>query len=172
MKSPLRLLLFAIIAIPIGASAQCARPELSPTWDAGQGQFRCIDPSAPQESASDEGVSPTGNKEFCSSARENLLKVCPASDEGKVCRTKAKSIFNACYKDSKSSGTEGHVGSSSNATQTNKTDASVCVNTFNQQQKACQSRRMPPPSPGQRPVADTCLQDALTAQSKCLANSR
>jgi hypothetical protein len=28
-------------------------------------------------------------------ARENLLKACPASDEGKTCKSRGKSIFNA-----------------------------------------------------------------------------
>jgi hypothetical protein len=55
----------------------------------------------PGSSSHDETVSPKGDKEFCSNARENLLKACPASNEGKSCKSKAKSIFNSCYKDAK-----------------------------------------------------------------------
>ena len=31
------------------------------------------------------------------------MKACPASNEGMTYKSKAKSIFNACYKDSKAS---------------------------------------------------------------------
>jgi hypothetical protein len=92
----------------------------------------------------DDTVSPKGDKEFCTSARDNLQQACPASDEGKTCRGKAKSIFNACYKGQSGSQT----GSPGAANQATKTDRSTCMQTFIQQQQACQSRKLPPPSPG------------------------
>jgi hypothetical protein len=46
------------------------------------------------------------------------------------------------------------------------------MQTFNQQQQACQARKLPPPAPGQPYIPDTCLQDAIKAQDKCLANGR
>jgi len=172
MKSTTKLAVFVLTLVSIGASGQCAKPEINPSWDEGKGQFRCIDPASANGSAQDESLSPTGDKDYCGTVREKLVKVCPPSDDGKACRSKAKSIFNACYKGSKGANNDrsGWTGGAPN--QTNKTDASTCMTTFNQQQQACQSRRLPPPPPGQRSVPDTCLQDALAAQSKCLANSR
>jgi hypothetical protein len=72
---------------------------MNPVWDTGKQQFSCVAPSGSVGISHDDTVAPKGNKEFCSTARENLLKACPASDEGKTCKNKAKSIFNACYKD-------------------------------------------------------------------------
>jgi hypothetical protein len=161
----------ALTAMWVGASAQCKKPEISPIWDSSKSQFRCVDIAAGNRSDSDETVSPTGTKESCGVVRENLLKVCSPSDEGKTCRSKAKSIFNACYKGSKN-GNEDHNGSTSKTSQTGRQDSSTCMTTYNQQQQACQARRQPPSSPGQPSAPDTCLQDAMAAENKCLANSR
>ena len=171
MKIYNQVAVFVLTLISIGASGQCAKPEINPTWDEGKGQFRCIDPAAVNGPAQDDSLSPTGDKDYCGTVRDKLVKVCPPADDGKACRSKAKSIFNACYKGSKAANND-RSGSTGNPNQTNKTDASTCMTTFNQQQQACQSRRLPPPSPGQRSIPDTCLQDALAAQQKCLANSR
>jgi hypothetical protein len=46
------------------------------------------------------------------------------------------------------------------------------MQTFSQQQQACQARKLPPAGPGQPYIPDTCLQDAIKAQNTCLANSR
>jgi hypothetical protein len=168
MKIYNHIVIFLLTTISVSSSGQCTKPEMNPVWDAGNGQFICHSATAAQESAHDEVVSPTGDKDFCKTVRENLLKVCPPYDEGKACKDKAKSIFNACYKGSKG-GSVNNSGSPINANQTN-TNASACMTTFTQQQKVCQSRRMPSPSPGQPPPPDTCLQDALAAQAKCLAS--
>jgi hypothetical protein len=165
MKIQICLALFALSLLSVGASGQCAKPEMNPVWDTGNQQFRCITPAGSEAISHDDIVSPKGDKEFCASARDNLLKVCPASDQGKTCRGKAKSIFNACYKGS------GQSGSPDTTNQGAKTDPAVCMQTFTQQQQACQSRKLPPPAPGQPYVPDTCLHDALTAQNKCLASS-
>ena len=143
---------------------------MNPVWDADKQQFRCVAKPGSEVSSNDETVSPKGDKEFCNSARENLLKACPVSNEGKNCKSKAKSIFNACYKDSKAqSESQGGSGSTNQAI---KNDPAVCMQTFAQQKQACQSRKLPPPSPGQPSAPDTCLQDAMTAQNACLAKSR
>jgi hypothetical protein len=170
MKIQIQVALFALTAVSVGALGQCTKPGLNPSWDAGKSQFKCIDPASVKGSATDEIVSPKGDKDHCNKVQENLLKVCPPSDEGKTCRDKAKSIYKACYKGS-TDGREDRSGSTGTANQPNKTDPSVCATIFNQQQQACQSRKLPPPSPGQPYVPDTCLQDAVAAQNKCLANS-
>jgi hypothetical protein len=150
--------------------AQCSNPGLKPVWDTDRSQFRCADPNHPGASAKDESVQPTGNKEACASARQNLEAACPQSNDGKACRNQAKSIYNACYKRAKNdSDGQGLPGSASSAS---KTDSATCMTTFQQQQQACNARKLPPPSPGQPNPPDTCLQDALAAQNKCLANSR
>jgi hypothetical protein len=171
MKIRILIAVLALTSNWVGASAQCKKPEISPIWDSSRSQFRCIDSAVVNRSDYDESVSPTGTKESCGVVRENLLKVCSPSDEGKTCRSKAKSIFNACYKGSKN-GNEDHNGSTSTTSQTGRPDSSTCMTTYNQQQQACQARRQPPSSPGQPSAPDTCLQDAMAAENKCLANSR
>jgi hypothetical protein len=171
MKVQIYVVLYALSIISVSASGQCARPEMNPVWNSEKQQFKCAAPSGSVGISQDDMVSPKGSKEFCSTARENLLKACPTSDEGKTCKTKAKSIFNACYQDSKAQ-RESQSGSAGTTNQAAKTDRAVCMQTFTQQQQACQSRKLPPTAPGQPYVPDTCLQDALTAQNKCLANSR
>jgi hypothetical protein len=156
-----------VFAITLSGLGQCVKPEMNPVWDVGKQQFRCEAPSNSKVGAGDEIVSPKGTKEFCSVARDNLLKVCPAGTENKSCKGQAKTIFNACYKDFKS---ESRSAGSSN--QGTTTDRAACMQTFTQQQLACQSRKLPPPAPGQPYIPDTCLQDAVAAQNKCLANSR
>jgi hypothetical protein len=170
MKIRIFVAVLALTSIWVGAWGQCKKPEINPIWDSSKNQFRCVDPAAAAGSDHDESVSPTGTKESCAAVRENLLKICPTSDEGKICKGKAKSIFNACYKGSKN-GAEDHNASTNTQGQIGRTDPSTCMATYNQQQRACASRRQPPPSPGQPYVPDTCLQDALVAQNKCLANS-
>jgi hypothetical protein len=170
MKMPILAVAFVLAACSAGASAQCTKPGINAIWDASKGEFRCIDPAANKGLGQDENVSPTGNKDFCSTVRENLLKVCPQSDEGKACKSKAKSIFNACYKDAKDKDPDSPR--SANPANPSTTDASTCMATFRQQQQMCQSRKIPPRSPGQPSAPDTCLQDAISAQNKCLANSR
>jgi hypothetical protein len=168
MKVQIYVVLSALSIFSVSASGQCARPEMNPVWNSGTQQFSCVAPSGSVGNSHDDTVSPKGNKEFCNTARENLLKACPASDEGKICKSKAKSIFNACYK----AQTESQTGSAGATDQSAKTDRAVCMQTFTQQQQACQSRKLPPVAPGQPYVPDTCLQDAIKAQDKCLANSR
>ena len=171
MKVQIYAVLFALSMLSVGALAQCARSEMKPIWDTDKQQFRCVANAGSEVSSHDETVSPKGDKVFCNNARENLLKACPASNEGKTCKSKAKSIFNACYKDSKAQ-SESQTGSASTTNQAAKTDPAVCMQTFRQQQQACQLRKVPPPAPGQPSAPDTCLQDAMAAQNTCLANSR
>lgn len=171
MKIPNLAMVFVLAACSSGVLAQCTKPGINPIWDANKGEFRCIDPAADKGIGQDENVSPTGTKDFCSTVRESLLKVCPQSDDGKACRSKAKSIFNECYKDSKDKAPDSSK-SANPANPSTKTDASACMATFRQQQQACQSRKIPPRSPGQPSAPDTCMQDAIAAQNKCLANSR
>lgn len=171
MKLQIYVALFVLSMLPGEALGQCAKTEMNPIWDKDKQQFRCVETARSDVSSYDDTIAPKGDKEFCSNARENLLKACPASNEGKTCKSKAKAIFNACYKDSKAQ-SESQTGSAGITNQAIKTDRAVCMQTFSQQQQACQSRRLPPPSPGQPSTPDTCLQDALAAQSKCLANSR
>ena len=166
----MRVLLFrfiaAVFAITSTGLGQCLKPEMSPVWDVSKQQFRCEAPSGSHAGPGDEVVSPKGKKEFCGVARDNLVKVCPAGSENKSCKGQAKAIFNACYKDFKA-----QSGSGPSASQGTATDREACMQAFTQQQQACQARKPPPPAPGQPYVPDTCLQDALAAQNKCLANS-
>ena len=131
MKIHMRVVLFALTAVSVGAAGQCTKPGLNPSWDAGKSQFICIDPAAVKGSATDESVSPKGNKDYCNKAQENLLKVCQPSDEGKTCRDKAKSIYKACYKGS-NNGRVDRSGSTGIANQPSKTDPSVCATIFSQ----------------------------------------
>jgi hypothetical protein len=167
MKVQIYAVLSALSIFAVSASGQCTRPEMNPVWNSGKQQFSCVAPSGSQ----DDAVSPKGNKEFCSTARDNLVKACPVSDESKTCKNKAKSIFNACYKDFKAQ-SETHAGSGGTTNPATKSDRAVCMQTFNQQQQACQTRKLPPTAPGQPYIPDTCLQDAIKAQDKCLANAR
>jgi hypothetical protein len=169
MKVHFKLLPLLITALSIVASGQCAKPGINPIWDPVKEQFRCIDPAVTTRSAQDEAVSPTGNKDFCKNARENLQKVCPTSDQGNTCRNTAKSIFEACYKSPK---TDSNRGGATNPSPASRVDSSACMATFRDQQQACQSRKTPPPSPGQPYVPDTCLADAMAAQNKCLAKAQ
>jgi hypothetical protein len=161
------VVIYMLTAFSMSALGQCTKPDMKPVWDAGSSQFRCINTAAEQGPTGGESVSPTGSKDFCKAVRDNLLKVCPLSEDGKICRSKAKSTFNTCYKG-------GHADRSNDemlpspGNQMSKADTESCMAAFNLQQRICQSRRMPP-SPGQPPVPDTCLQDALTARTKCLA---
>jgi hypothetical protein len=161
------VVIYMLTALSISAFGQC-KPEMKPVWDAGSSQFRCINNAAEKGPAEDENVSPTGSKDFCKTVRDSLLKVCPPSEDGKTCRSKAKSTFNECYKGGQAVRSNDQVLPST-ANQKSNADAESCMAAFNQQQRVCQSRRMPPPSPGQPPTPDTCLQDALTARTKCLA---
>jgi hypothetical protein len=162
---PLTLSMLSVVCF-----GQCTSSEMSPTWEADKQQFKCVASGGSGAASHDEIVSPKGDKAFCTNARENLMKACPDSN-GKACKNKAKSIFNDCYKASKAQ-SESQAGSATNANQTIKTDPAVCMQTFTQQQQACQARRTPPPASGQPSAPDTCLQDGMTAQNKCLANSR
>jgi hypothetical protein len=169
MKVHFKLLPLLITALSIASSGQCVKPGISPTWDPVKEQFRCMDPAATTRSAQDEAVSPTGSKDFCKNVRENLQKVCPPLDQGNACRNSAKSIFEACYKSPK---TESNRGGATNTSPASRADPSACMATFREQQQACQSRKTPPPSPGQPSVPDTCLSDAMAAQNKCLAKAQ
>jgi hypothetical protein len=169
MKIPICFVALAISTITASGSPQCAKPDINPVWDVSTQQFRCVTPNGSQGPSTDETVSPRGNKESCSKTRENLLKVCPNGPENKKCKEKAKTVFNACYKDSKAQ-TESR--SPSSTTPTTKADPAICMQAFNQQQQACNSRKLPPPVPGQPSTPDTCLRDAMAAQNRCLANSR
>jgi hypothetical protein len=171
MKLQICVVLFALSMLSAGAVGQCARPEMNPIWDTDKQQFRCVATKDSEAPSHDETVSPKGDKVFCNNARENLLKACPASNEGKTCKSKAKSIFNSCYKDAKVQ-SESQAGSAATSNQAAKTDPAVCMHKFPQQQQASQSQKLPPPAPGQPSSPDTFLQDAMTAQNRCLANSR
>jgi hypothetical protein len=170
MKALICVTLFGLSLSGVAARCQCAKPEITPVWDASQQQFRCVAPADSKEKLADDSVSPKGDKAFCTNARNNLMLACPASDAGKICKNKAKTIFNDCYKDSKAQ-KDGQAGSSSMTNQ-GSTDRAVCMQTFAQQQQACNSRKTPPTAPGQPYVPDTCLQDAVKAQDTCLAHSR
>jgi len=161
--------IFTVLEITSSGFGQCAKPEMNPVWDVGKQQFRCEAPNGGKAGSDNETVSPRGNKEFCSVARDNLVKACPEGSESKNCKAQAKSIFNACYKDVKAQNENRTAGSSSQGTAAAQ---AACMQAFVQQQQACQARKLPPPSPGQPSVPDTCLSDAMAAQNKCLANSR
>jgi hypothetical protein len=167
MKIQLQVLLLVLTTLPVVSTGQCPNPGVKAIWDSNKDQFRCIDPAARSESAQSDIVQPTGDKGYCKSIRENLQQVCPLSDEGKVCKNAAKSIFETCYK-----GSDTSSRSTTPSSQPNRTDASACMATYKQQQQACQSRPTPPRTPGQPYVPDTCLSDAMAAQNKCLANAR
>jgi hypothetical protein len=168
MKFRIPILMSLLGALSVGASAQCSAPNQKPVWDADKSQFRCTGPGT---AAKDESVQPVGDKEFCESARQNLLTACPQSNEGKACRNEAKSIYNTCTKRGKSN-SDSQKASEGWGNNAGKTDSATCMTTFQQQQQACNARKLPPTAPGQPVAQDTCLQDALAAQSKCLANSR
>jgi len=167
MKIQLQVLLLMLTTLSVASAGQCPKPGMRPTWDSNRDQFRCTDPTAVTDSAQSDIVQPIGDKGYCKSIRETLQQVCPGSDEGKVCKNAAKSVFERCYKGSVTSS-----GSATPSPQPNRTDASACMATYRQQQQACQSRITPPQAPGQPYVPDTCLSDALAAQNKCLANAR
>ena len=159
------LSLLLLCAPCVSAMAQCSSADLKPQWDADKTHFHCVDPKNPAASVKDGDVQVTGDKQQCTSARDNLQAACPAGNEGKACRNEAKSIFNMCKRSKSDSA--GTVAGSTGP----KTDASLCMTTFQQQQQACAAHKAPPPVPGQMTPPDTCLQDAIAAQSKCLANS-
>jgi hypothetical protein len=159
---------FMLTAVSISALGQCKKPEMKPVWDAGSSQFKCINMAVDKGLAGGESVSPTGSKDFCKTVRDRLLNVCPPSEEGKTCRSKAKSTFNTCYKGGNADRSNDEMSSGS-GNQMSNAHSESCMTAFDEQQKVCQSRRMPPASPGKAPVPDTCLQDALTARTKCLA---
>jgi len=171
MKFRIHLLTFVLSALSASAFAQCSNTSQKPVWDADKSQFRCAGTGTSGTSAKDESVQPVGDKELCESARQNLLTACPQSNEGKACRNEAKSIYNTCTKRGKNDN-DSQKMSQSWGNNPGKTDSSTCMTTFQQQQQACNARRLPPPAPGQTIPPDTCLQDALAAQNRCLANSR
>ena len=70
MKIPIQVALFVLTAVSVGASGQCTKPGLNPSWDASTSQFKCIDSAAVKGSATDESVSPKGDKDYCNKAQE------------------------------------------------------------------------------------------------------
>jgi hypothetical protein len=169
MKFRHHILTLVLTTLSAAAWAQCSNTNQKPVWDAEKSQFRCTGPASSGSAARDEGVQPVGDKDFCASAREKLQDACPSGNEGKACRSEAKSIYNTCTKRGKanSDSQNGSPGASSAA----RTDSATCMTTFQQQQVACNARKLPPTAPGQPVVQDTCLQDAIAAQNRCLANS-
>jgi len=167
MKIQLQILLLVLTTLSVASAGQCPKSDMKPIWDSNKDRFRCTDPGAMTESAQSDMVAPAGDKNYCKSIRENLQKVCPPSDEGKVCKNAAKSIFDKCHKSP-----DTNNRSTTTSSRSNRTDAAACMAAFTQQQQACQSRTTPPRSPGQPYVPDTCLSDAVAAQNKCLANAR
>jgi hypothetical protein len=168
MKFRIHILTFVFGALSASAFAQCSNTNQKPVWEADKSQFRCAGPGS---GAKEEIVQPVGDKESCDSARQNLQAACPQSNEGKACRNEAKSIYNTCTKRGKSN-SDSQKASEGWGNNAGKTDSATCMTTFQQQQQACNARKLPPTAPGQPVAQDTCLQDALAAQSKCLANSR
>jgi hypothetical protein len=156
-----------LTTLSVACTGQCPKAGTKPIWDSNKDQFRCADAAATGESAQSAIVPPTGDKDYCKSVREDLQRACPSPDEGKTCKNAAKSIFEACYK-----GSESSSGSAASPSPANRTDASTCMATYQQQQQACRTRATPPRAPGQPYVPDTCLSDALAAHNKCLANAR
>jgi len=157
------LLFSSTFLLSTGLVAQCAKPDAMPKWNGVIGQFSCPDFGDMRAPGSGVMVQPRGDKSFCRSVRDNLVTACPSTAEGKSCRNRAQSISKECFKGSKN---DAQTTSSTNSAA--KTDVSVCMKTFDQQQQACQSRRMPTSSS----MPDTCLKDALTARDACMANSR
>lgn len=167
MKIQHTILLFVLATFPVVGTAQCPKAGTKPVWDSSKAQFRCADTAAGSESAQSAIVPPTGDKAYCKSVRETLQRACPSHDQGKTCKNSAKSIFDACHKESDSS------SSGSAASSSNRPDAAAaCMETYRQQQQACQTRTSAPRAPGQPYTPDTCLSDAMAAQNKCLANAR
>jgi hypothetical protein len=163
-RIPMMLLVFG--ALSISTLAQCSNTNLKPVWDGDKAQFRCVNANNPSATVKDDAVQPVGDKAYCMSARDNLQAACPVSNEGKACRNEAKSFFNTCKRTKSDT-----AGTSANTRGTSKADASACMTTFQQQQQACASHQSSPAAPGQITPSNTCLQDAIAAQSKCLANS-
>jgi hypothetical protein len=164
------LLTFVFSALSVGAVAQCSNSKLKPVWYADKSQFLCVDAGNSDVRQKDENIQLVGDKASCASARDNLQAVCPQSSEGKACRNEAKSLYNACTQRAKNDN-DSQRGSLSSASPATKTDSATCMANFTQQQQACNLRRMPPPVPGQVNPPDTCMQDAVAAQNRCLANS-
>ena len=157
--------LFVLAVAAAAASGQCPKPDQTPKWNPDKAKFMCSAPASSKGPATEEAAAPTGDKKYCSSARDNLVKACPAGDEGKACRSEAKAVFNSCYKSSK------ETVSDHPTADTGKTDTATCMNIYTQAQKACAARKPQAVSPGQSMVPDTCMQDAIAAQNRCLANS-
>lgn len=170
MKGRDCLLIFVLSALSVGALAQCSNPKLKPVWYPDKSQFLCVDSRNSDAPQRDENVQLSGDKASCASARDNLQAACPQSNEGKACRNEAKSLYNACTQRAKSDN-DSQRGSLSSASPGTKTDSATCMANFTQQQQACNSRRLAPPAPGQVNPPDTCMQDAVAAQNRCLANS-
>jgi len=167
-----RFVLSVLAVAAVAASGQCPKPDQTPKWNPDKAKFMCSAPASSKEPATEEAATPTGDKKYCSAARDNLLKTCPAGDEGKACRSEAKAVFNSCYKSSKETVSDRPTPMSDNPTAaTGKTDAATCMSIYAQAQQACATRRTQPVSPGQPVTPDTCLQDAIAAQNRCLANS-
>jgi len=160
-----RLVLSVLAVAAVAASGQCPSPDQALKWNPDKAKFICSAPASAKGPATEEAAAPTGDKKYCSSARDNLVKTCPAGDEGKACRSEAKAVFNSCYKSSK------ETVSDHPTAVTGKTDSATCMSIYAQAQQACAARKPQAVSPGQPVVPDTCLQDAMTAQNRCLANS-
>ena len=161
-----RCFVLSVLAVAaVAASGQCPKPDQAPKWNPDKAKFMCSVPAGSKGPATEEAAAPTGDKKYCGSARDNLVKACPAGDEGKVCRSEAKAVFNSCYKSSK------ETASDHPAADTGKTDSATCMSIYTQAQQACVARRPQAVAPGQPVVPDTCLQDAIAAQNRCLANS-
>jgi hypothetical protein len=163
-------LTFLLGALSVSALAQCSNSKLKPVWYADKSQFLCVGSANSDVPQRDENVQLGGDKASCASARDNLQAACPQSNEGKACRNEAKSLYNACAKRAKNE-SDSQSGSLSSVSPGTKTDAATCMANFTQQQQACNLRRLPPPAPGQVNPPDTCMQDAVAAQNRCLANS-
>ena len=95
MKIRIHILMLVLSALSASASAQCSDATQKPMWDAERNGFQCTGAGAK------ELVQPVGDKVLCTSARQKLEAVCPAANEGKACRSEAKSIYNNCTKKGK-----------------------------------------------------------------------
>lgn len=70
-----RFVLFVLAVAAVAASGQCPRRDQTPKWIPDKAKFVCSAPASSMGPATEEAAAPTGDKKYCSSARDNLVKV-------------------------------------------------------------------------------------------------